>query len=1067
MWAQQGPAEDAGLPLPEQMQRADELGLPFPSEHFAPPEYRQYPQNWSVTQDDRGIVYAANNDGILEYDGESWRLIPTPATKIVRSLTTAPDGTVYAGTVGDFGVLRPDSIGVMQYVSLFDRIPEVDQDFKDVWSTHATSDGVYFQSNERLFRWDGTDITVWESEQGFHTAFEVRDELYVRDFQDGLLKVEDDSLHIVPGGEQFADAPVLAMVPLPDNRILIGTSKDGLYLYDGQSATPFATEAQPFLDEYELYHGCALPNGQVALATIGGGVLIIDQRGNLVRVLGPSAELPDGVVHHVYSDTDGGLWMAFNNSGLARAEVASPLSKFDERLGLEGLIYRVMRHQGRLYAATGSGLFVLETEPLTLQARQEEQYTAFRRVDGIPIAWDLVSTPEGLLVATDRGVFLVRGDRHEQVTQGASHDTRTIAASEQHPGWYFAGEREGLLALHRTASGWTKHPIASIDEQIVSVVEGPNGDLWANSVQGDILRFHFAESPASEPVVDRLQQDEALPDGFNRVTSIADELLVISESGVFDVRLRDEEPAERDAESAYVFSPDDRFRVEGNGGPLLSLFETNANDVWMLRGDQTYRGARQSDGTYRWNEVEALHFPKAEENPLFIDDNGVVWMGNGRELIRYDARETDVEANPFPVHIRQVTALQDQQVLYGGAPPPTASAPDDESWIEVVHQSNDLRFDFAAAHYGNVAPLEYQYRLEGREAEWSAWQPATNVVYSNLSEGEYTFRVRARSGADRAQQAATLSFRVLPPWYRTAWAYAAYVAILIVIGLGYRRYRGLMEQNERAKKQAKELERERMANERLQEANRRLKQANELKDNFLANTSHELRTPLTTILGFADVLKEEAPEQHQEFLDIIEKSGHRLLRTLNAMLDLAKLRSGVAEADLAPLNVVEQSAEIIELFEHDAHRKGIYLELEAPDQPVHVALDARYYEQVLDNLLSNAIKFTDEGGVQVEITPMDEQVAIHVRDTGAGIDEAFIPYLFDDFKQESSGLNRDHEGNGLGLAITKRLVSLMDGTIDVESTKGEGSTFTVTFPRSAEVPDESSVAQSVRSEPAS
>ncbi len=1066
--AQQGPADDVGLPLPEQTQPSQEFGVPVPSKHFAPPEYGYYPQNWAVTQDDRGMIYAANYDGILEYDGESWRLIPTPSAKYVRSLATAEDGTVYAGTSGDFGMLQPDSMGVMRYVSLYDRIPEPHQGFEDVWSTLSTPTGMYFQSTNRLYRWDGSSITVWESEEGFHTAFEVRDELYVRDFQDGLLKMVGDSLQLVSGGERFEDMPVLAMVPFSEDQTLIGTSRSGLFLFDGQSIKRFETEAQPFLDKYELYHGTALSSGHVAFATIGGGVLVIDQRGRLVRVLGPAAELPDGVVHHVYEDAEGGLWTSFNNSGLARVGVGSPMSKFDQALGLDGLIYKIDRHDGALYAATGAGLFALEIEPLTLRAQQEEEYTAFQRVDNIPIAWDTESTEAGLLVATERGVFLLQNDQQTQITQGAAHAARAIDTLQEFPGWFFVGEREGLLALHRTENGWVQHPIATIEEEIISVTEGPSGDLWANLAQGDILRIQFAGSPPSAPTIERLQRGEGVPDGFNRVMSVAGRLLVISQRGVFTLRRRADAPSRGEgAIPTYEFVPDKRFHIEGNNGPLLSFFETDAGVVWMLRGDQAYRGVPQANGTYEWSEIDPLHFPKGEETPLFIDNDGVVWMGNGREIIRYDPRQEAADQDAFPVHIRQITAMQDQQVLYGGMQPSTGQGRADAPLIEADYQHNDLRFDFAAAHYGRIAPLEYQYRLEGRESEWSEWQSSSNARYTDLSEGQYTFHVRARAGAQRAHQAAVLTFRVLPPWYRTGWAYAAYVVALLIMGLGYRRYQGLVEQNKRVDQQAKELERERMANERLQEANRRLKQANELKDNFLANTSHELRTPLTTILGFADVLKEEAPDQHKEFLDIIEKSGHRLLRTLNAMLDLAKLRSGVAEVDLSPHDVVRKSEEVIELFTHRADQKGIDLELDAPDDPVHVALDGRYFEQVLDNLISNAIKFTDEGRVWVEVEPSDDEVTIRVRDTGTGIDPSFMPHIFEDFKQESTGLNRDHEGNGLGLAITKRLVHLMSGTIDAESTKGEGSTFTVVFSRMAEVHGAPPSARPVRSGSAS
>jgi signal transduction histidine kinase len=550
---------------------------------------------------------------------------------------------------------------------------------------------------------------------------------------------------------------------------------------------------------------------------------------------------------------------------------------------------------------------------------------------------------------------------------------------------------------------------------------------------------------------------------------VAGELLVISSRGVFTLRPQEDRPhrAADDEIPAYEVVPDERFDIEGNDGPLLGVFGTEPSAVWMLRGDRVYRGARQADGTYAWSDIDALRFPKGEETPLFIDDDGVVWMGNGSEIIRYDPQQNAAESGAFPVHVRKMTTVQDQQVLFGGAQPSTASEQVRTPPVEVDYQRNDLRFDFAAAHYGNIAPLEYQVRLEGHESDWSEWQSSTNAVYTDLTEGEYTFHVRARAGARQAQESAALTFSVLPPWYRTGWAYAAYIAAILIMGLGYRRYRSVVEQNKRVEEQAEELERERIANERLQEANRRLKQANELKDNFLANTSHELRTPLTTILGFADVLKEEAPEQHKEFVDIIEKSGHRLLRTLNAMLDLAKLRSGVAEVDLSPLDVVSKSKEMMELFAHQARQKGIDFDLDAPDKPVYLALDDRYFEQILDNLISNAIKFTDEGRVWVEIEPSEDQVAIRVCDTGAGIDPAFMPHIFEDFKQESSGLNRDHEGNGLGLAITKRLVHLMGGTIDAKSTKGAGSTFTVAFTRTTEPSDASSGTQPVRVESAS
>ncbi|PSR04920.1 MAG: histidine kinase, partial [Bacteroidetes bacterium SW_8_64_56] len=154
----------------------EELGIPFPSEHYAPPEYQQDPQNWGIVQDDQGLIYVANNDGVLQYDGERWRLIPAAAGTFVRSL--AADSLVYVGAKGDFGVLRPDSLGVLRYTSFYEHIPEDESDFEDVWGTHVLDEGVYYQTNKRLFRWDGTKITAWTSDKGFHTSFTVDGTLY-------------------------------------------------------------------------------------------------------------------------------------------------------------------------------------------------------------------------------------------------------------------------------------------------------------------------------------------------------------------------------------------------------------------------------------------------------------------------------------------------------------------------------------------------------------------------------------------------------------------------------------------------------------------------------------------------------------------------------------------------------------------------------------------------------------------------------------------------------------------------------------------------------------------------
>lgn len=239
----------------------------------------------------------------------------------------------------------------------------------------------------------------------------------------------------------------------------------------------------------------------------------------------------------------------------------------------------------------------------------------------------------------------------------------------------------------------------------------------------------------------------------------------------------------------------------------------------------------------------------------------------------------------------------------------------------------------------------------------------------------------------------------------------------------------------------------------LRTAKEKAEEMSRLKNTFLANMSHEIRTPLTSIIGLADTLHEEVTEDNREFTGLIRQSGHRLLETLNAVLDLAQIESGGLKMALSPIDLTELARESVNSFSIQAQDQRLYLELKMEDEPVWVMADRGGLTRALNNLISNAIKFTHDGGVTVSVHADASQAELRVTDTGIGIHDAFLPHIFDDFKQESSGLSRNYEGNGLGLTITKRLLDLMGGSIRVSSIKNGGSQFIITVPRSFKNPE--------------
>ena len=235
------------------------------------------------------------------------------------------------------------------------------------------------------------------------------------------------------------------------------------------------------------------------------------------------------------------------------------------------------------------------------------------------------------------------------------------------------------------------------------------------------------------------------------------------------------------------------------------------------------------------------------------------------------------------------------------------------------------------------------------------------------------------------------------------------------------------------------------------EAERRARQRAEellrLKSSLLDTMSHELRTPLTSVLGFAEVLADEIEGEHAEFASHIHAGASRLLDTLNSVLDLAQLEGRGLSLQQDRTDAGAELAETAGLLRPLAEQKGLALTVRVPEEGVPVVLDRHALQRVLTNLVGNAIKFTPAGRVAVGLAAGAERVRFEVEDTGVGISEAFLPHLFEPFRQASEGLARSHEGSGLGLSITKQLVELMGGTIAVESEVGAGTRFTVEVPR--------------------
>ena len=1015
--------------VPAQSLVAGEEGRPHYARRYTADEYRLHNQNWSVAQDARGVVYAANTYGVLEYDGRAWRTISIP-NELVRSLAVGKDGQVYVGGIQEVGYLTPGLLGEMRYVSLLDRLPEAARGFSDVWTTLATPDGVYFQAPGYVFRWDGQQMQVWTTDDRFHKAFVVGDTYYVREENVGLLRIRGDELEPVPGGDRFADERIDVLLPHEENALLVRTRTQGFLRIDGEQIHPFETEADAYLADRRVYHAAVLHDGSYALTTTSGSVVLMGRDGQVRRILGSDIGLqPDDLVLFAMPDQQRGLWLALDD-GLLRVDVPAALTLFGSSSGLQGTVYDMFRHDGTLFVGTTQGLYRLQPGRSLEGNAAVFEPPRFVPVEGVSEqSYLMFSAGESLLVATNGGVYEVRDGRTRLVQEGKAfalwQDVRT--------GEVLAGLKEGVAVLENGPHGWAgTGRLRGVNEEIRSIGQAEDGTLWLGTLLNGILHVEREEDGG----VQRYGTADGLPDGPVLVWSFGSGVAFHTMQGLY--RLEDRTDSDR-----KTFVPDSVLNaaVRPDGDTHYVVAEGAEGELWIARDRQVELYRPDERGALVDRTPPALHIPGIRVRSVFDEGNGVVWVATEEGLFRYDGTTDKTYAEPYRALVRRVTARNDTPV-YGGTEPEEGS---DEP-PRIAYERNSLRLKFSAPTFNAPEATHYQYWLEGFDEGWSAWSGETQKEYTNLPEATYHIRVRARNAQGVISEEAVYTVRVLPPWYRTWWAYTLYGLLAATVLWAYGRVR--------IRHHARELERERAVNRQLETANTRLRQANErlhqadkLKDDFLANTSHELRTPLTSILGFASVLQEELRGEARTFAAMIQQGGERLLGTVNALLDMARLQADLMELEPTDLDVVEEVREIVRMLEPQAAHKGLALTVVPERADLTARMDRFCLERILVNIVGNAIKFTDEGGVTVFVDATDAEVLLTVRDTGIGIREESLSDIFSEFRQASTGYARTYEGNGLGLSITQRTVQLLGGDIEVESEVERGSEFRIRLPR--------------------
>jgi diguanylate cyclase (GGDEF)-like protein len=908
---------------------AAERGFPL-IQAYSPVSPEAETQNFGLTRDPQGLLYLANLSGILVYDGAWWRQIPIGKAKAAFSVASNANGRVGVGGIDDFGVLAADGRGTLRYKSLVSLLPPDQRELGQVMQVVPTADGFVFMTTTRLLAWDGSRLSTlatFPGDRPFAAAFAVGREVYLWT-RDGLARTAGTRIEPVPGGEVFRGRRVDLMLPA-EHGLLVSVRGEGLFLFRQGTAVPFAPEASRWTAAKRLTasSGCRLPDGRWALGSILGGLLLLRPDGGVDQVIDTAVGLPDDFVNGVAIDREGSLWLALNN-GLAKVEVASPLSVIDRRAGLQGSVYNLARHRGDLRVATAAGLFTIDHRADPAPGRP----VRMRAVPGLPPSvWSLLSVDGDLLVGTAFGLYRVNATGTAEPVPGVGQQTvYVLVRSKADPQRVWIGGEGGIAAIRRDGAGWRfEGRIEAVRHEVRSLVEGKGGVVWCGMPPDGALGIAAAPGPGPLRVL-----------GARPVADSDGSTLVSLGGRIFAARggrlLRLDE-----TRSALVEDP----ATAALRAKAERFVEDAAGNLWVSSRPPAV-ALRQGNG---WSpELRSLlEVPVHSVERILAEPDGMVWLGAENGLYRY-AGSFHAAAAPLEAPLLSRVTVGADTLVFGGAPgvkPTRAVLPPD-----VRH----LRIELGPLSFR--PGLRYQTRIDPLDADWGRPTADPFAEMTRLPPGGYTFRARTVDPGGEVGPETVWPFRVRPPWYETTWAWSLWIAaaVLLMIGYSWLRSRALRQRTARLEARVAEqtLELRRTVDElsrahsELEVANERLEELS-LRDDLtgIANRrrlqhvldeewtrARRYGRPLTFILLDLDHFKLlNDTRGHQEGDVCLQAVAHYLAETLRRTGDLAARYGGEEFAVLLPatdldggLRVAEQLRQGIEALAlpHEAAPSG-------------------------------------------------------------------------------------------------------------------------------------------------
>ncbi len=745
------------------------IGLPDVI-NYTKQSYNAGLQNWDFQQDKNGVIYIANNEGLLTFDGRYWNLYPLPNKTNVRSVQVGTDNRIYVGGQDEIGYFSPATNGKLKYHSLTELIPEKEKSFADVWDIKAFNKDMFFRATNKIFKFTNDNVATYNAPSEWSYLGICNGRLYAHDYETGLMSFDNNIWKPIAGTNELpVNGPVTSMLPLHKDSILITTLKHGLFVFSGNKISKLASANNQLFENDRIFSATAINSEWIGLATNNNGAIITDLKGNIIQSFSKKEGLQNNNVLSIFLDSQSNLWLGLDN-GIDLITYNSAIKHIIPAVQ-DGAGYTSIIYNNRLFTGTSNGLFSVALQDVEDMSFSKGNFTPVNNTKGQ--AWTLAEINNQLLLGHHEGAFIIKDNTANQLSTSPGFWNFLPLSGTFPSAQLIAGNYKGLVLFDFANQQFKlSGQIPGFDESSRFIAIDKYGNTWVSHPYHGVFRLVKQGNGTYKVFVysDKMGLPSALN---NHVYKIKNEVVVTTEKGVYIYN------PQKDS-----FEPSAYYKKILGEQSLRYLKEDAAGNIWFIH--EKSLGVIDLTG----QEPAIIYLPELSNKLLsgfefiYPVNKNNIFLGGEKGFFHINYEKYKKLIPDLQVQIRTVRIInKSDSLLFGGYFKDVNEKQIQENINipEIGTRWKTMRFEFSSSHAGYQSNLEYSYRLIGFDQIWSNWTTRTEKEYTNLPAGDYKFEVKVRSNLGNESTPAFYSFVLLPPWSETMWAKIFYLLLLGVL----------------------------------------------------------------------------------------------------------------------------------------------------------------------------------------------------------------------------------------------------------------------------------------------